>query len=251
MSEDPGLAALFEVFSGLPRCAPGSDATTAEAAKRLPALPEAPCIADLGSGPGAASVVLARELGVRVVAVDIHAPYLADLRARANRAGLAGQIHPVAGDLARLPFTAGAFDCLWAEGALYTVGVAEGLALWKPVLKPGGVLVASELCWSEGPRPKPAADFFAREYPAMDTEAAFEAKAVRAGYAVLTRFRQPETDWWDAFYTPLETRLLRLSAAAKDDPAMAAVIAQTREEISIRRRFPSAYSYTLFVLRAS
>ena len=76
--------ALFRLFETLPRQGPGSAACTREALQRLPALPTAPRVLDLGCGTGASTLVLAATLRTSVIAVDIHQPFLDQLRAAAQ-----------------------------------------------------------------------------------------------------------------------------------------------------------------------
>jgi len=74
---------FYALFSGLPRCGPGSDASTRRAFSLLPPLPPNPKILDVGCGPGMQTLELARLAGGTVTAVDNHAPYLEELRRRA------------------------------------------------------------------------------------------------------------------------------------------------------------------------
>ncbi|MDB5040737.1 MAG: transferase [Candidatus Eremiobacteraeota bacterium] len=53
---------FFELHSSLPREGPGDDATTRSVLLSLD-LPQAPKVLDVGCGPGAGSLVLARESG--------------------------------------------------------------------------------------------------------------------------------------------------------------------------------------------
>ena len=70
---------------GLPREGPGSDQCTAQALRLLPVLPREPVVLDLGCGPGRQALVLARMLGSKVIAIDLHQPYLDQLNERRGR----------------------------------------------------------------------------------------------------------------------------------------------------------------------
>ena len=134
--------ALFRLFETLPRQGPGSDACTREALRRLPALPAAPRVLDLGCGTGASTLVLAATLRTSVIAVDIHQPFLDQLRATAQARGLAPLIETRCADIRSPGVPPGSIDLLWSEGALYLLGFEQGLRLWRPLLAPGGCLVA-------------------------------------------------------------------------------------------------------------
>ena len=122
---------FFEIHRDLPREAPGSDACTARALSMIPALPDDPRILDIGCGPGAQTLVLARQTGGRVTAIDTHQPFLDDLARRAERAGLTSRVHPQLGDMTALDFEEASFDVIWSEGAIYIMGLREGLTAWR------------------------------------------------------------------------------------------------------------------------
>src|SRR3546814_3442283 len=81
-------------------------------------------VLDLGSGRGATSVFLAKELGVEVWAADLWIspavvePMLRDL-------GLSGQVHPVQADARALPFEDGFFDVIVSIDAWEYFGTDE------------------------------------------------------------------------------------------------------------------------------
>ena len=77
---------FWHLHRGLPRQAPGSDATTRRLLSLADPLPAAGEALDLGCGPGRASLVLARETGLHVTAVDTSAEFLARAGAGRGRA---------------------------------------------------------------------------------------------------------------------------------------------------------------------
>lgn len=75
--QDMTAAEIFWVaHTGLPREAPGSDATTRLLLRLAGPLPPQPRVIDIGAGTGPASLVLAAE-GAKVTAIDTHPPFLA------------------------------------------------------------------------------------------------------------------------------------------------------------------------------
>jgi serine/threonine-protein kinase HipA len=244
------LVLFFDVFDGLARVAPGSDTSTAQALARLSPLPSAPIIADLGCGPGAASLVLARETGGRVLAVDLHTPFLAALRHRATAQGLQSRIHAVRGDMARPPIGEATLDLVWSEGAAYTVGTATALKAWRPLLRPGGQLVLSELVWLTDDRPADAREFWKAAYPAMADIDALSALVASAGFSPGARFVLQRSDWDDGYYVPLERRLAGLRAAHPGDPDAASVAHEIAREIELWRRSGHAWGYAVQIARA-
>ncbi|HXV91692.1 MAG TPA: methyltransferase domain-containing protein, partial [Pseudonocardia sp.] len=123
---DPSGADLFwAVHDGLPRQAPGSEATVRLLLGIAGPLPARPRVVDIGCGTGPASMQLARERGADVVAVDTHAPFLARLRTGVAEEGL--RVLPVRASMTDLPLADGAADLLWAEGSAYVMGVDAAL----------------------------------------------------------------------------------------------------------------------------
>ena len=210
------------------------------------ALPAAPRVLDLGCGSGRAALVLAEALRTRVVAVDIHQPFLDQLRATARERGLEHLIEARCADMAAPGVPAGSVDLLWSEGAIYFLGFEEGLRLWRPLLAPGGCLAVSECSWLSADPPAEAAAFFAKAIRAWPGRENIE-RARAAGFEVLDHFALPPEAWWDEYYLPLEARMDLL--AADPDPALAAVIAETRREIELFRRHGDAYGYVFYLMR--
>lgn len=244
------VEAFFRLFSGLPREAPGSDALTREALRRLPRLPESPRVLDLGCGPGRQTLVLARELGVPITAVDNHAPFLAELEAQAERQGLRHLLRTRCADFGQLQDAPGSYDLLWSEGAIYILGWAEGLKRWRPLLAPGGLMALTEATWLTDAPPAEAVAFWREAYPTMGTVASNAAVAREAGYEVLDTFPLPASAWWDEFYRPLQERMAALRTEARTDPALAEAITSAAREVELYARFGDAYGYVFYLLRA-
>jgi len=237
------------LFGGLPRQGPGSDACTRAALRRLPELPAAPRVLDLGCGSGRSALVLADALRTKVIAVDNHQPFLEQLRASARARGLDELIEARCADMAAPGMPAGSIDLLWSEGAIYLLGFEEGLRLWRPLLRPGGSLAVSECSWLVAEPPAEAVAFFREGYPGMAGIEENIDRARAAGFDLIDHFRLPPAAWWDEYYTPLEQRMAHLAPAA--DAELAAVIDETRREIELYRRQGHAYGYVFYLLRPS
>jgi SAM-dependent methyltransferase len=92
-------------------------------------------VLEVGGGPGEVAERIGREFGAEVVMVD-SSPRMVDL-ARAR--GVDARI----GDVQKLPFADGEFDCAVAAWMLYHVeDLDRGLSELRRVLRPGGRLVA-------------------------------------------------------------------------------------------------------------
>ncbi|MFF9909729.1 bifunctional class I SAM-dependent methyltransferase/N-acetyltransferase [Streptomyces sp. NPDC013457] len=257
MSDNALHTAFFTLHHGLPRQGPGSDATTRRLLALSPyapggrrgtpsPLPERPRVLDLGCGPGRSALLLAAEAGAEVTAVDLHRPFLDELRQAAEARGLGDRVRTVHADMGELPFADGSFDLVWAESSAYALGFDTALSSWRRLLASptGGTLVLTECEWTVD-EPSPEARAFWDEHYPLRTGRANTAAAVGGGYHVLGTVSQPESDW-DEYYGPLAERA---DAADPSLPGMAEALAATRAELAMRRDHGGEYGYTGYVLR--
>ncbi|MFC9620746.1 bifunctional class I SAM-dependent methyltransferase/N-acetyltransferase [Streptomyces sp. NPDC056930] len=239
--------AFFSLHHNLPRQSPGSDATTRWLLGLTGPLPRRPRVLDLGCGPGRAALLLAAEAGAEVTAVDLHEPFLDELREAAEARGLGDRINTVRADMAELSgpdFPDGSFDLVWAEGSAYIIGFDTALRDWKRLLAPGGSLVVSECVWTTDAPTDEARAFWEQE-TSLRPVSANTAAAVAAGYHVLGVRVQPDSDW-DEYYVPLAERVEAADASA---PGMERALAASRAELAMRRDHGTEYGYACYVLR--
>jgi ubiquinone/menaquinone biosynthesis C-methylase UbiE len=117
----PTLEFFWEIHSNLPREGPGDDASTRTAFFMLTDLPKAPRILDVGCGPGMQTLELARITDGPITALDTHQPFLDELTKRATKAGVADRITTMRESMFAMSFSAGSFDIIWSEGAIYFI----------------------------------------------------------------------------------------------------------------------------------
>jgi len=244
---------LFEVFESLPRAAPG-DADSAERALALVGeLPARPRVIDVGCGPGpSATLWLARRIpGARIVAVDLHAPFVANARSKAREAGLADRAFAVRADIRALPFAAASLDLVWSEGALYNAdgGFADGVRLCRELLRPGGVLVCSEAVWLTDEPTGELRAFWQKEYPAIASIETTLERVRSAGLCVVGHFTLSRQSWWTDFYAPMEARLAELREQHQGDAAALGELDALAAEADLHRRHGDSYGYEMIAAR--
>lgn len=238
--------AFLALHDRLPRQGPGSDATTRWLLDAVGDVPRSPRVLDIGCGPGRASLLLARDTGADVTAVDTYAPFLDELTEAARAADVAERITTATSSMEDLPFADRSFDLVWAEGSAYIMGFDRALRVWKRLLAPGGTLVVTECEWTTPTPTEPARAFWAQTYTGMRTTGQNVQSAMALGYTVTATWLLPESDWWVEYYDLLGERIAALDAS---DPSTVEAIEMTRAEMQMRRDHGSDYGYTGYVLR--
>jgi SAM-dependent methyltransferase len=232
---------FFAVHSDLPREGPG-EAADVHWALTLAGVPEGAAICDAGAGAGGDVAALLAVPGARVLAIDSHPGFVAQMRARVAGEGRVTVEEADMGRLAAHP--AGPFDLIWCAGALYFLGLEAGLAAMAAALKPGGVLAFSEPChFSDAP--SAAAVRFWDGYPTRDA-AGIAAAVAAAGYESLgTRVLGDAA--WEAYYGPMEARIARLRPGG--DAALRAMLDICADEAALWRQVRAETGYLLTVAR--
>jgi len=232
---------FFAVHSDLPREGPGEAADVAWALS-LAGVPDGAVICDAGAGAGGDVAALLAVPGARVLAIDTHPGFVTQMRARFAGEGRVVVEEADMGALAAHP--AGPFDLIWCAGALYFLGLEEGLARMGAALKPGGVLAFSEPCHFVG-APSEAAVGFWDGYPVRQA-VEIAAAVAAAGYESLG-VRALSDAAWEAYYGPMEARIAHLRPEA--DAALEAMLDICAEEATLWRQVRAETGYLLTVAR--
>lgn len=108
-------------------------------------------IIDLGSGPGGSAHFLAKQTDATVTCADLCAHHNRENETLAASLGLADRIRTWTGSFEKMPVEwAGKFDLAWSQEALcHAADKAAALREIRRVLRPGGVLVFSDILLSE------------------------------------------------------------------------------------------------------
>lgn len=241
---------LADLHKGAERQGPGGDPETRLAITLASLDPSKPLkIADIGCGTGASTLQLARSLDAEITAVDLLPDFIEVLGANAARNGLSERITPLVCSMENLPFSEGEYDVLWSEGAIYNIGFARGIEEWRRFLKPGGLLVVSELTWITGERPEEIQKHWEAEYPETATASSKFDLLEKSGYSPGAYFILPEHCWLDNYYRPLQSRFAEFLARHSHSDEALAVIQAENEEIALYEKYKSCYSYGVYIAR--
>ena len=244
------LALLLDLHKDAARQGPGSDAATEQAVRIAQIDENAPLqIADMGCGTGASTLLLARLLNARITAVDFLQDFLDVLASRAQQQGLSEKITTLCASMDDLPFSDAAFDVIWAEGAIYNMGFARGVASWQRYLKPGGLLAVSEITWLTNERPAEVQAHWGREYPEIDTASAKFAVLEQQGLSPIGYFVLPPSCWLDAYYHPMQARFAAFLERHQHSAQARAIIEAEQREIALYEKYHAYYGYGVYLAR--
>ncbi|AKS42213.1 class I SAM-dependent methyltransferase [Wenzhouxiangella marina] len=204
-------------------------------------------VADIGCGTGSASLLLAEWLDAEIVAVDLFPEFLAELNDRARTRGFSERIRTLEASMDALPFAADEFDLIWSEGAIYNMGFEAGHQAWRRFLKPGGMLVVSEITWLTAERPPALQAHWEREYPEIDTASAKVAQLERHGYRPEAYFVLPPDGWLTNYYEPLEASFEAFLERNAHSESARNIVEAERREIALYRRYRDFYSYGFYI----
>ena len=245
------LDLLIDLHQFNHRQGPGGDPQTERAFQLTGLDPAAPLtVADIGCGTGASTLELARLLPqAHITAVDFLPAFLVQLQQHTAAAGVAHRVSPWEASMDALPFADGRFDLIWSEGAVYNMGFENGVSNWRRFLKPGGVLVASEITWTTHARPPELQQHWDAEYPEVGTASTKIGVLERTGYAPLGYFVLPARCWLDNYYRPLQAGFSDFLLRHGHSEAAQAVVAEQAQEIALFEAYQDCFSYGMYVAK--
>jgi len=239
----------FEIFESLPRQGPGDEESTKKAFQKLVELPEHPEILDVGCGTGSQTMVLAKLTSGKITALDNHAPFIEKLKRDVRWAGYGERISCVVGDMASMNFAEGSFALIWSEGAANIMGFEKALNAWRPLLRPNGYMVISEMVWFKEEAPQEIRDYFAKEYPDMKYYEHNFPIVESSGYKMIDYFPLPSEAWWKNYYTPSEKKLVEMRRKYRNNKDAQASFDSFQLEIDMYRKYSEYYGYGFYIMQ--
>lgn len=241
---------LIDLHRHTQRQGPGGERETSKAIELTGMDLSAPIkLADIGCGTGASTLVLAQSLNAQITAIDFSSDFIEELETKAEYLGLSDRITPLVCSMDNLPFNKGELDVIWAEGSIYNMGFEIGINNWKQFLKPGGLLVVSEITWITSSRPSEIQRHWETEYPEIGTASEKFNALESSGYSPVAYFTLPESCWLDSYYRPLQKRFADFLNRHEGSEEAQALLRVEEEEISLYERYKTYYSYGMYIAR--
>ena len=241
------LELLVDFHVDSERQGPGSPADTQRAAELAGIDGRGLDVIDIGCGTGASSIALAQRYNANITAVDLFPQFLDRLEAQASDLGLSDRITVVQADMADLDFADDSFDVVLSEGAAYNMGFRSAVESWRRLLRPGGVMVISEITWLTPTRPLEIDEHWQAEYPEIDTAASKITVLEDAGLALRGYFVLSEAAWEKHYYQPMEERMAAFLARHDNSNVSQGIVDAERREIDLYRAYKAHYGYGMYI----
>ena len=241
---------LVDLHKRAKRQGPGGDVETRKAIDLAMLDPSAPLkVADIGCGTGASTIQLARLLNAKITAIDFLPDFIEALKDNAENEGLMNQITPLVCSMENLQFDDEEYDVIWSEGAIYNVGFEKGINDWRRFLKPGGILVVSEITWITSDRPPEIQKYWQTEYPEVDTASSKINILEKSGYSPVAYFVLPDHCWLDNYYRPMQSSFPEFLARHSYSEEAQTIVDAEKKEIALYEQYRAHYSYGVYVAR--
>ncbi len=241
---------LVDLHKRAKRQGPGGEDETRKAIDLAMLDPSASLkVADIGCGTGASSIQLAHSLNAKITAIDFLPEFIKVLKDNAENEGLSKKINPFVCSMENLQFDDNEYDVIWSEGAIYNIGFEKGINDWRRFLKPGGLLVVSEITWTTCDRPFEIQKYWEAEYPEIDTASSKINILEKSGYSPIAYFVLPERCWLENYYQPMQSSFAGfLDRHSYSEKAQEIVDAENKE-IALYEKYKGYYSYGVYVAR--
>ena len=241
---------LIDLHKRAKRQGPGGDAETKKAIDLAMLDQSAPLkIADIGCGTGSSAMLLARSLNAQITAVDFLPDFIEVLKTKAENEGLTEKINPLVCSMDKLQFDNEEFDVIWSEGAIYNMGFENGINDWRRFLKPGGLLVVSEITWTTNNRPSEIQKHWESEYPEIGTASSKMRILENSGYSPVAYFVLPEHCWLDNYYRPMQNSFADFLARNANSENAQEIVEAEKNEIALYKKYKDYYGYGVYVAR--
>lgn len=206
-------------------------------------------IADIGSGTGSATIPLLKHTNATITAIELLPTFLEKIRSNAESKGVADRLQTIEADMAELPFQDEQFDAIWSEGAIYNIGFETGVQKWNRFLKPGGVLVVSEITWLRSDIPKEIKSYWEQEYPEIDVASKKLSVLEKNGYSPIGYFTLSPDCWLAEYYEPIQAGISAFLRRNENSSKAREIVEAEKQEYELYKKYQDYYSYGVYIAK--
>ncbi len=239
---------FYEAFENMSRLGPGCETSTLKAISNIDKTRPVK-ILDIGCGIGVHTFIIANKIkNAEIIPLDNVKVYIDKVNDKALKLGLSHRVKGVCMSMFDMTFEDNSFDYIFAEGSIYIAGFTNGLSQWKRLLKKGGKIICSEICFTTDIVSDKVKTYWESNYPQIDSVANKILKGKKLGYNTLTHFPLPTKAWTDNYYVPLAKNLKVMKEKYKGNQEALGVVALIEEEIELYYKYGKEYNYFFFEL---
>jgi len=241
-----GMEYFYELFLSLPRGGPGDNKSTRKAFSFLKNIPSEPLILDIGCGHGMQTIELARICKGKIIALDNYKPFLDILTQNAIQEGFDDRIILKNQSMLDMDFKNDAFDIIWCEGAIFVMGLKNGLNKCYQLLKNKGFFVVSEAVLFLPNLPKPLKDYWDEQYPDIMDIKGNLSLIKDEGFDIVSHFTLPKSCWID-FYLQMDEKVKDLKKKYPDNKIALKIFESFEKESKMYDKYSDYYGYEFFI----
>lgn len=116
-------------------------------------------------------------------------------------------------------------------------------------MKPGGLLIASEITWITSTRPPELQDHWSSEYPEIDMASEKFKVLEDNGYSPIGYFVLPEHCWAGNYYEPMLASFQAFLGRNQNSEEARAIVEAERHEIELYEKYKAYYGYGVYISR--
>ncbi|MDP4188375.1 MAG: methyltransferase domain-containing protein [Bacteroidota bacterium] len=229
------------------RQGPGSPEATIKALSFIDNLSSESKIADLGSGTGGQTMILAQHTKATITALDLFPGAIDKLNITARKLGLQNRVKGIVGSMDNLPFQNCEFDIIWSEGAIDILGFEKCLIYWKNYLKNGGYFAVTNLTWFTDERPAELEKYYLDAVPEIGTMGHNILIIQKTGYTPVAAFALSENCWSDNYIAPQEAVNEMFMKKYAGNKTVEAFISNMRYEAELYSKYKQYYGYVFYI----
>jgi ubiquinone/menaquinone biosynthesis C-methylase UbiE len=200
---------------------------TREAFLRLPHQ-ERLKILDIGCGSGIPTIELAKLSNGEVIGIDIDKSCIDELNRKIRNEALSNRVEGINLSMFEMKFPDEAFDIIWSEGVIRTIGFDTALKRWRRFLKRNGYLVIH--CQT-----KYVADSLSH--------------IPKHGYNLKETIHLSPDAWWTEFYQPLKEKMSTLLHEYATSSDALQLLRQLQSEIIMVKKNPTNFGSTFYIMK--